>query len=191
MFHSCIHLSCGPRRELQRRLRVRPGLEGETRVRCFSVTPGAAQTNIMTPPSVLMRPLLWAVMRSATVGAQVSARKSPSPNLTAVTTALGRRCLFVFQAANAHALLCSAGHKDGVHRPGHSGRRVPVELLCEGDGGGWGLLQRYRAVGQALGAERESDQAKPLPVSVPGRHLCVCMCCRMLPDSRAGCMRKK
>ena len=39
-------------------------------VRCFAITPGFARTRIMTPP-LLLRPLLYAISRSPTLGAQV------------------------------------------------------------------------------------------------------------------------
>ena len=57
-------------KELQRRMRLERGLEGEGRVRCVSVTPGMAHTNLTAPPLPL-RPLFWYMARSAHVGAQV------------------------------------------------------------------------------------------------------------------------
>jgi len=58
-------------RELQRRLRAEPGLEGEQSVRCFCMTPGFALTNITAAsmPTLLM-PLLWVLSRSPEMGAQ-------------------------------------------------------------------------------------------------------------------------
>lgn len=59
-------------RELQRRLRTQPGLEGEQAVRCIPVTPGFALTNITAGkiPSAMM-PLLWFLSRTPHIGAQV------------------------------------------------------------------------------------------------------------------------
>eukprot|EP01050_Picozoa_sp_SAG11_P008332 SAG11_NODE_729_length_7489_cov_17.662246_1_plen_358_part_00 len=64
-------------RELQRRLRA----EGHKGVRCFAVTPGAVWTNIMPTPPLPLRPLMWAVMRSPTVGAQVIKMACVDPDL--------------------------------------------------------------------------------------------------------------
>lgn len=59
-------------RELQRRLRAQPGLEGEQAVRCVSVTPGFALTNIVSGKiPAPARPLVWLLARSPHVGAQV------------------------------------------------------------------------------------------------------------------------
>ena len=57
-------------RELQRRL-PSTDEEGRKRIRCLAVTPGAAWTAIMPSPPLPLRPLMWAVMRTPTVGAQV------------------------------------------------------------------------------------------------------------------------
>ena len=57
-------------RELQRRLRAQPGLAGEHAVRCVSVTPGFALTNIVNAPQYAV-PFIWLLSRSAHVGAQV------------------------------------------------------------------------------------------------------------------------
>ena len=59
-------------RELQRRLREQPALAGEQAVRCISVTPGFALTNIAAGkiPKLAM-PLVWLLARSARTGAQV------------------------------------------------------------------------------------------------------------------------
>ena len=57
-------------RELQRRL-PSTDEDGRKRIRCVAVTPGAAWTAIMPTPPLPLRPLMWAVMRTPTVGAQV------------------------------------------------------------------------------------------------------------------------
>ena len=58
-------------RALQRRLRAKPGLDGERAVRCLSVSPGVAFTNIMAFIPAPFRPLCWLLFRSPAVGAQV------------------------------------------------------------------------------------------------------------------------
>eukprot|EP00929_Paragymnodinium_shiwhaense_P053683 TRINITY_DN26893_c0_g1_i1.p1 TRINITY_DN26893_c0_g1~~TRINITY_DN26893_c0_g1_i1.p1 ORF type:complete len:359 (+),score=65.41 TRINITY_DN26893_c0_g1_i1:101-1177(+) len=58
-------------REMQRRLREEPGLAGEQAVRCISITPGFALTNLTASkiPRAAM-PLVWLLARSAHGGAQ-------------------------------------------------------------------------------------------------------------------------
>eukprot|EP00931_Biecheleriopsis_adriatica_P104737 TRINITY_DN79374_c0_g1_i1.p1 TRINITY_DN79374_c0_g1~~TRINITY_DN79374_c0_g1_i1.p1 ORF type:complete len:356 (-),score=70.43 TRINITY_DN79374_c0_g1_i1:3-1070(-) len=58
-------------RELQRLLREQPGLAGEQAIRCFSITPGFALTNLTAGkiPKVAM-PLVWLMSRSPHMGAQ-------------------------------------------------------------------------------------------------------------------------
>lgn len=60
-------------RALQASMRALPGLAGETAVRCISVTPGFAMTNIAvgSKPPAPARALMWLMARSAYVGAQV------------------------------------------------------------------------------------------------------------------------
>lgn len=58
-------------RELQRRLRERPGLEGEQAIRCMAMTPGFALTNIVAGKiPMLLMPLVWLISRSPKTGAQ-------------------------------------------------------------------------------------------------------------------------
>ncbi len=57
-------------RELQRRLRALPGLEGQTAVRCTAITPGMAYTNIMANKiPFALKPFVIFLARSAHVGA--------------------------------------------------------------------------------------------------------------------------
>lgn len=69
-------------RELQRKLRAQPGLDGEQIVRCMSITPGFALTNITAGriPKPVM-PLVWLMSRSAYVGAQVIKQACVDPDV--------------------------------------------------------------------------------------------------------------
>ena len=69
-------------RALQERMRARPGLGGEDCVRCVSVTPGFALTNITAGSAPLpLMPLLWLLARSAHVGAHVIAMALLDPDV--------------------------------------------------------------------------------------------------------------
>mmetsp|Transcript_50282 Transcript_50282/g.58084 ORF Transcript_50282/g.58084 Transcript_50282/m.58084 type:complete len:420 (+) Transcript_50282:68-1327(+) len=56
-------------REYQKRIRQKINSDAAD-VKCFAVTPGAVWTNIM-PPTPLLYPLFWFILRSPTIGAQV------------------------------------------------------------------------------------------------------------------------
>jgi hypothetical protein len=69
-------------RELQRRLRSLPGLDGELAVRCTAITPGMAYTNIFAAhiPG-FMKPVMWFLARSAHVGAHSIKRALIDPGV--------------------------------------------------------------------------------------------------------------
>ena len=56
-------------REYQKRIRQEINSDAAD-VKCFAVTPGAVWTNII-PPTPLLYPLFWFILRSPTIGAQV------------------------------------------------------------------------------------------------------------------------
>ena len=68
-------------RALQGKLRAKPGLSGESAIRCLAISPGVAFTNIMAAIPALFQPLCWILFRTPYMGAQVIKMAAIDPSV--------------------------------------------------------------------------------------------------------------